>query len=99
MPQGRPKNDPGQPFSGEALKIIAQARNFTSSEIARIFGCSTAKVSTWYRFPNGVQSRPPQEEEVAYLSKLLSVPAIAFSSVEEAEWYAKGIKDIREWLG
>lgn len=97
--QGRPKNDPGQRFSGPALKAIAQARGFTCSEIAKIYGCSIAKISTWYRYPRGSQCRPPRKDELAWLSKLLKVPTDAFSSMRAANSYIEEMDDIRRWIG
>ena len=98
MTQGRPKNDPGQRFSGPALKAIAQARGFTSTEIAGMYGCSVAKISTWYRHPRGAQSRPPRKDEVRWLSKLLRVPTDAFSSMRAANSYIEEMAEVRSWL-
>lgn len=54
------------------------------AELSEWLEVSVSTVSTWARYPNGENSRPPSEESAKSIASYFQVPLEAFSSAKAA---------------
>jgi transcriptional regulator with XRE-family HTH domain len=64
--RGRPRNDPGQPWSGRSLRLRRLDAGLTMRELGDMVGATASTVLLWE-----AERRLPSQETVVLLAKVL----------------------------